>query len=145
LTACTGLTSSDVVKSDALRRFAIRHGSEAIRVGQAQGYHLEEVYHLPPELLARADEGDGSARETIEAGLIAGQKNVSAEQRPSMAQDMIKGRRTEIDFLNGFIVGKGAETGIGTPANAALTEIVGKVERGALRPDPRHITDLRLN
>ncbi|HEX7969642.1 MAG TPA: 2-dehydropantoate 2-reductase N-terminal domain-containing protein, partial [Stellaceae bacterium] len=30
LTACTGLTSSDVVKSDALRRFAIRLGSEAI-------------------------------------------------------------------------------------------------------------------
>ena len=145
LTACTGLASSDVVKSDALRRFAIRLGSEAIRVGEAQGYQLEEIFHLAPELIARAGEGDVSARETVDAGLIAGHKNVSSEQRPSMAQDMIKGRRTEIDFLNGFIVGKGAETGIATPANAALTEIIGKVERGALRPDPRHITDLRLN
>jgi 2-dehydropantoate 2-reductase len=35
--------------------------------------------------------------------------------------------------------------GIPTPANAALTEIVKKVERGELQPDPKHILDLRMN
>jgi 2-dehydropantoate 2-reductase len=36
---------------------------------------------------------------------------------------------------------------IGQPcrANAALTDIVTRVENGELKPDPRHITDLRLN
>ena len=65
--------------------------------------------------------------------------------RPSMGQDMVKGRRTEIEFLNGFIVDKGKEVGVPTPANAALTDIVKRVEKGELQPDKRHILELRLN
>jgi len=57
----------------------------------------------------------------------------------------VKGRRTEIEFLNGLIVRKGEEIGIPTPANAALTDIVKRVEKGELQPDPRHLIDLRLN
>jgi 2-dehydropantoate 2-reductase len=38
---------------------------------------------------------------------LAGQRRGSAEQRPSMGQDMAKGRRTEIEFLNGFVVREG--------------------------------------
>ena len=62
-----------------------------------------------------------------------------------MGQDMVKGRRTEIEFLNGFIVDRAKEIGLDTPANAALTAIVKQVERGELQPDPRHILELRLN
>jgi 2-dehydropantoate 2-reductase len=69
----------------------------------------------------------------------------SAEQRPSMGQDMQKGRRTEIDFLNGFVVREGEKVGLSCNANAVLTDIVKRVERGELKPDPRHITELRLN
>ena len=58
-----------------------------------------------------------------------------------MGQDMVKGRRTEIEFMNGLVVEKGRELGIPTPANAVLTDIVKKVERGALKPDKSHITD----
>jgi 2-dehydropantoate 2-reductase len=58
---------------------------------------------------------------------------------------MFKGRRTEIQFLNGFVVRKGEEVGIPAPTNKVLTDIVSRVERGELKPDPRHITDLRLN
>ena len=58
---------------------------------------------------------------------------------------MVKGRRTEIEFLNGFIARKGEEVGIATPANAALTDIVKRVERGELKADPAHIKNLRLN
>ena len=67
------------------------------------------------------------------------------EHRPSMGQDMVKGRRTEIEFLNGLVARKGEEIGIATPANVVLTDIVKRVERGELKPDPKHITDLRLN
>ena len=52
---------------------------------------------------------------------------------------------TEIEFINGFVVDKAKEIGIATPANAVLTEIVMRVERGELQPDPRHIKELRLN
>jgi len=62
-----------------------------------------------------------------------------------MGQDMQKGRRTEIDFLNGLVAREGERIGLSCRANAALTEIVKRVERGELSPDPRHITELRLN
>mgnify|MGYP002423059592 FL=1 len=62
-----------------------------------------------------------------------------------MGQDMQKGRRTEIEFLNGFVVREGEKVGMACPANAALTDIVKRVETGELKPDPRHITDLGLN
>jgi 2-dehydropantoate 2-reductase len=69
----------------------------------------------------------------------------SSEQRPSMGQDMQKGRRTEIEFLNGFVVREGEKLGLACKANAVLTDIVKRVERSELSPDPRHITELRLN
>jgi 2-dehydropantoate 2-reductase len=62
-----------------------------------------------------------------------------------MGQDMQKGRRTEIEFINGLVVREGEKLGIACGANAALTDIVKRVERGELKADPRHITDLRLN
>ena len=62
-----------------------------------------------------------------------------------MGQDMVKGRRTEIEFLNGFIGDKGKEVGVSTPANGALTDIVKRVEKGELQPDKQHILELRLN
>ena len=62
-----------------------------------------------------------------------------------MGQDMQKGRRTEIDFLNGFVAREGEKVGLSCRANAVLTDIVKRVERNELKPDPRHITELRLN
>jgi len=146
ISACTGLVSRDVLLDDTLRHFTARLGSEAIRVGQALGYALEEIHHLDPEIIARAAEGDAEAKRTYDAHRVEeASKPGGGAHRPSMGQDMVKGRRTEIEFLNGFIVGKAEQVGITTPANAALTEIVKRIERGELRPDPRHVKDLRLN
>ena len=72
-------------------------------------------------------------------------KHTAAEQRPSMGQDMQKGRRTEIEFLNGLVVREGEKVGISCRANAVLVDIVKRVEKGELKADPRHITELRMN
>jgi 2-dehydropantoate 2-reductase len=145
LSACTGLPGGAMLQSDPIRRFSTRLGSEAIRVGQALGYQLEEILHLPAETIARAGEGDEASMRTCDQQRFSDAKYTSSEQRPSMAQDMQKGRRTEIEFLNGFVVDEGVKLGIACPANAALTNIVKRVERGELKPDPKHITELRLN
>jgi len=145
LSACTGLPGGEILQSEPLRRFSTRLGSEAIRVGQAQGYQLEEILHLSPDTIARAGEGDEAAMRTCDEQRFKDGKRTSSAQRPSMGQDMQKGRRTEIEFLNGLVVREGEKIGISCAANAALTDIVKRVERGELSPDPRHITELRLN
>jgi 2-dehydropantoate 2-reductase len=62
-----------------------------------------------------------------------------------MGQDIQKGRRTEIEFLNGFVVREGEKVGLAARANERLVDLVTRVERGELQPDPRNITDLKLN
>jgi 2-dehydropantoate 2-reductase len=46
LSASTGLSGGEMLNNEPIRRFAARIGSEAIRVGQAHGYQLEEILHL---------------------------------------------------------------------------------------------------
>ena len=147
ISACTGLPSGEMVRNFALRRFAEKVGSEAIRVGQALGYQLEEINHLDPEIIAKAGEGDPEAVKFLEDRRLAeaNRPGGGGEHRPSMGQDMVKGRRTEIEFINGLIARKGEEIGIRTPANVALTDIVKRVERGELKPDPRHLMEVRLD
>ena len=49
----------------------------------------------------------------------------------SMQQDLLKARRTEIDFLNGAVVRLGARFGIECPVNQALTMIIKAMERAS--------------
>jgi hypothetical protein len=53
--------------------------------------------------------------------------------------NMAKGRRTEIEFMNGFIAEKGLEAGVPAPVHAMLTVVVKRVERGEITADPANV------
>lgn len=59
------------------------------------------------------------------------------DQLSSTAQDLARGKPSEIDFLNGYIVRKGAEHGVPTPTNQALLVMVKLVERSGARQSER--------
>jgi 2-dehydropantoate 2-reductase len=141
ITAATGMTSPACLAHPVIRRFSLEVAAEGIRVGQALGYPLEKIRGLEPETLARAGERDDAALIEVEKILIPrpGANPRGDIQRPSMAQDILKGRRTEIDAMNGHIARKGAELGVPTPANARISEIVRRIERGELAPSPAHL------
>jgi len=136
VTAATGLTSGECLRNEAIRRYQIRLAGEAVRVGQALGYQLEKIRGAEPESLARAAEGDARALAEVEAVIVPkADSNPRGDiQRPSMAQDILKGRRTEIDAMNGYIARKGAEVGVPAPSHAKLAEIVTRIERGEVAP-----------
>src|SRR5437868_1638302 len=95
--------------------------------------------------VSRTGEGDAAAMKIYDERRLSRVGRGSPDQRPSMGQDMAKGRRTEIEYLNGFVVREGEQAGIQARANERLVDIVKKVERGDLKQDPCHITELRLN
>ena len=134
--AATGLTSGECDKNEAPRRFAIKVGGEGVRVAAALGIKLVGLGGMVPERLALASEGDASALAEVEAIMVArtASNPRAGIQRPSMAQDMQKGRRTEIEFMNGYIAAKGKEAGIPTPSNLKLVDLVLRVQRGELKP-----------
>ena len=53
------------------------------------------------------------------------------ETLSSTAQDILRGKRTEIDSLNGYVARRGAELGIATPVNQTLLALVKLLEESA--------------
>jgi 2-dehydropantoate 2-reductase len=144
LSAASGLSGNQRDLDPTTRRVAIKLGSEAVRVGQALGYAFEGQQGLEPETLARAGEGHGDALAEIEEVMIGLTKTRGDEQRPSMGQDMRKGRRTEIDHINGLVATQGAAIGVPAPFNARIVELVRRIERRELAPSPALFADWRV-
>jgi 2-dehydropantoate 2-reductase len=139
LSAATGLFGNQRDTSEGPRWVSIRLGSEAVRVGQALGFQLEKMLGMEPEVLARAGAGHRDAVTEITNVLLEGARKRSDEQRPSMAQDIAKGRRTETDFINGYVAVRGDEIGVPAPMHARMNEAVRRVERGEVQPSPQLI------
>jgi 2-dehydropantoate 2-reductase len=138
VSAATGMSGNERDAHDEVRPVVIRLAGEAIRVGRALGYQLGPITGIEPSRLLAASEGDPAALAEVETHM---KKQTSSQarsniQRPSMAQDMQKGRKTEIGELNGFIVQKAREAGCTAPTHERLVEIVRRVERGEISPRP---------
>jgi 2-dehydropantoate 2-reductase len=58
-------------------------------------------------------------------------QGVGSEATSSTAQDLARGKRTEIDSLNGYVARRGNELGIATPANLTLFALVKLLEEKA--------------
>ena len=136
LSAATGLFGNQRDTQEGPRWVSIRLGSEAVKVGQALGFQLEKMLGMEPEVLARAGEGHKDALTEITNVLMDGAKRRADDQRPSMAQDIDKGRRTETDFINGYVAARGVEIGVPAPTHALMNEAVRRVERGEVKPSP---------
>jgi 2-dehydropantoate 2-reductase len=136
VSAITGMGGKDMTLSPEVRRLAIQLGGEAVAVGQALGFNLESIRGSEPEVMKAAAQGDRQAFERVEAAMLKGLARMTEEGRPSTGQDIQKGRRTEIDFINGLVADKGDEAGIATPTHRALVEVVKQVERKEVEPDP---------
>ena len=141
VSAATGMGGNARDRHDAVRRICVALGGESVRVGQALGYKLGPIGTLPPESLARAMEGDKAAIAEIENLMVGGADEGlrASYQRPSMAQDMAKGRRTEIELMNGFIASEGARAGIAAPTHEMLTRQVLRVEKGEIPPRTENV------
>ena len=85
--------------------------AEGVAVGDASGVHL------PADKLIAA---------VVELGRVV------PEALSSTAQDIARGKPTEIDSLNGFLVRRGAEMGVPTPVNQTLYSLVKLLERTPL-------------
>jgi 2-dehydropantoate 2-reductase len=59
---------------------------------------------------------------------VAGLVQTMPTQYSSTAQDLARGKRTEIDHLNGYVVRQGASLGVPTPVNRTLHALVRLIE-----------------
>jgi len=84
---------------------------ETVAVARAAGVKLREVDYVSEGLKFLQGVGSGATSST--------------------AQDLARGKRTEIDSLNGYVARRGKELGIATPANLVLFALVKLLEEKA--------------
>ncbi|MDA1279255.1 MAG: ketopantoate reductase family protein [Chloroflexi bacterium] len=128
VTASSGMGMSDLNKHPRGRELQIRLAQECAAVGLALGHDVENFGGRAAKEWADAARGD--VYETLDGELA--EKSSGANWRPSMAQDVVKGRPTEIYQMNGFVCEQGKAVGIDTPVNAAILNVIRAIDAGEL-------------
>jgi 2-dehydropantoate 2-reductase len=136
VTGMSGLGSLDVASSEVGRALSIHLASESARVGLALGYRVPKFNNAEAQQWA-----DATRRETYEAldTMLTPGSARRENWRASMAQDMAKGRPTEIDYMNGHVVAQGQTCGVVTPVSVATIEMIHEIERGARKQAPENL------
>lgn len=62
--------------------------------------------------------------------------------KSSSLQSLERGRKTEVDIYNGYIVIKGKELGVSTPVNQQLTRMVKEIEEGTRKITPQNFREI---
>jgi 2-dehydropantoate 2-reductase len=131
----SGLGTAECRIEPLPRRISIFLAAEAIRVGRACGHDVEPIFGIAAQRFVDGAEGRGL--EAVEHE-ITEQAQTRGGGRPSMLQDVMRKRRTEIDYLNGYVSARGRERGVPTPVNDA---VVAEMHRHGVgfTPSPKHL------
>jgi 2-dehydropantoate 2-reductase len=105
---------------------ALGHAKYGQISGSADAWKVVETTVYEVLAVARAANVHPPGLEDPKAALAGALKIATqmAEALSSTAQDMNRGKRTEIESLNGYVARRGAELGVSTPVNQALYALV---------------------
>jgi 2-dehydropantoate 2-reductase len=140
LAGLSGLGTAECRTHPVARRVAVHLAAEAIAVGRARGYAVEPIFGIAAPRFVEAAAGHGLEAVEAEIARDAGSRGGG---RPSLLQDVMRRRRTEIDHLNGYVVAQGRALGVKTPLNEAVVELYHRHGVGTLTPDPANLEPLR--
>jgi len=132
LAGLTGFGTLEVRTIPEIAAVGVHLGAEAIAVGRAVGHEVEPIYGIAVQRYADAYAGRGLPELLADIAAVA---RARGGGQPSLLQDVMKGRRTEIDYLNGHVCREGARVGVKTPFNDAVVARVRALGVG-FKPDP---------
>ena len=125
-TACLGKSIVDAESVPGMRAFMLRAGQEALDVGAAVGHERRPILGM-----SERDVRDSNRLvETMLDRLMEG--FILPGTRGVVLQDWEKGRKSELDNLNGHVARTAREAGIAAPACEAVSEVARRIERGDL-------------
>lgn len=128
----TGMTIYEAVRTPSIRELLLTIGTEALSAGQSLGYRIEPIFGLSAEDVS-------GTNQLLEKLLDKVSGDIGPAARDCVLQDHLKGRQSEVDFINGLVVQKRAQLGQDAPANAAIVEMTRRIRAGELALDPSNI------
>ena len=122
-----GGTFGDVTADPRSREIAVRCMKEVIDVGHAAGVEFAPVQGKNiTALFYYANPVKKAVAKLILP--VAMKKHAAIE--PSMLQDLKKGKPCEVDAINGVVCEWGKKTGVSTPVNDKIVEIIHEIQDG---------------
>ena len=137
ITAISGRTLGEVLKKNFGKELFFSIYKETIDVATELGIKLEKI-KIDPYILY-SSEKTSFYKKCIQVLLINQIAKNYSSIYPSMLQDIKKGKKTEIEYLNGYISSLGKKLGISTPINDEMTSLIRKIELRYLNPEISHL------
>lgn len=123
MSASLGVSFRPVLE-DAKAMICISHiADEVIKVCHAKGFRMVEMQGENLESLELGSKADIPSKMELYRRVWGRHNN-----KASMLQDLEKGQKTEIDYINGVVSRGGREFGIATPFNDKVVELVKEAE-----------------
>jgi 2-dehydropantoate 2-reductase len=132
-TAILNLPMLRAVEIPGMRDLMLRSGQEALDAGRALGYQTLPIFGLTATDVAQQDHLVELLLDTLLTGFVL------PNTTTTILQDWTKGRRSEVDDLNGLIVASEERTGLMAQVNRAVVEVAHRIERHELKPSAGNI------
>jgi len=134
--AILDLPLSEAVALPGMRDFMAGAGREALRTAMAVGVTPRPIFGMAD---ARVDDPDRYVDQLFDEVL---HHFTLPETRTTVLQDWMKGRRSEVDQINGLVVDEQARLGGAAPANAVTVRLAHLIESEELEAHPRNVDQL---
>ncbi len=132
-----GLPLAEAIKLPGMREVMMASGREAVHTALALGQDPVPIFGNSK---VEANDPVGYATVLLDAVLSDW---TLPDTRVTVLQDWQKGRRAEVDEINGLVVRERAARGEAAPVNARLVEFAREIERGERAAEPGNAELLR--
>ena len=130
--ALLGLTVQAGLSEVGMREIVIKIGQEAMSLGEDLGFEAEPIMGLTKAEMRQSNRLPEKLLDTLVG-------HIGPAARDCILQDFLKGRRTEIEMINGLVVEESKKIGKAAPYNAAVMEIGAMISSGVINPRPENV------
>lgn len=140
MSAVLGCTFGEAAKDKESRKIIQKLIKECIDVCAASGIRIEPIqgkdvvklldYHNP-------------IKKAISFFIIPIAIRKHAGLKASMLQDIERGKKTEVDAINGAVCAQGRKVNVPTPCNDKVVELIHRIENGELKPGTNLLVQFR--
>ena len=131
MSAVLGCTFGQAAGNRASRRVVQALIKECIDVCASGGIRIEPVQGKD---IVKLLDYHGPVKKALAYAIIPLAIRKHARLKASMLQDLEKGKKTEVESINGAVSAYGREVGCPTPVNDRVVEVIHRIESGSLRP-----------
>jgi 2-dehydropantoate 2-reductase len=136
MSAVLGATFGEAAKNKKARFCIQKIGKECIDVAKKANIHLAPIQGKD---ICKLLDYQSRLKQKLSFMLIPLMIRKHRRLKASMLQDLEKGKKTEVDAINGVVCDDGKTYGVPTPYNDLVRHLVHEIEDGRLRPEMENL------